>query len=504
MKFKTTSLSALLFMASLLACSPIKEDQSGVTITGNTASIHGQVVLANGTALARKVQTVSGLYDSIMVYLLQEIEGGYEVDSMSVDSLMAFRFEDLEAGVYTLQAKLPNGELLTEAGIRLSEGQSRKVDLRQGGSGMGTDSMVVWEVDIACRDSTVSVIYNTEEDMEDKIEQTIVDIFDAVLYGPGDQAGGIQIRMLEQPMAYYGRMYLWQETRGTKIAIRFPRNLIEGDKKLEILFGIAKWATGGALAMDGEEPKQLFPEIDTIPNRRMRISWDKDGPTCTAIDSIGIPHVSCSAYKPPQVASLAEIQNAVGSVFRDMVNELGVNDSISGYVFFDEITRTKSQGLQTALLRKEYFDTASVVIDTPDVYISYLDLDKAFYDSIPKEVFEGLNADTLLPSIKIGGQLNHSNYWNKVPGIFYDKFVTPYTIHHVPFDSSIANFYFFRLFADYVQPREWLNLNRYEDYALISESDGCSTEQQTLLRRNASGVYKLIKRWYYYSYLTCD
>lgn len=483
MKFKISSFIALLLMAALFACSPIKEDQSGVTITGNTASIHGQVVLASGTALARKGHAVSGIYDSIMVYLLQEVEGGYEVDSMTVDSLMAFRFEDLEAGVYTLQARLPNGELLTEAGIRLTEGQSRQVDLRQGGSGMGTDSMVVWELDIACGDTTLQ----------------------AVFYGPGDQAGGIQIRMLEQPMAYYGRSMPWQEGRGTKIALRFPRRLLEGKKDLEILTGVADWGHWGYVGVEVTgESKTLFPEIDTIPNRRMRISWNEEGPTCTMIDSIGIPHVSCKAYEPPRLATLAEIQSGIGLIFRDMVNELGVNDSVAGYLFLDEVMRGRGGGLVSLWESKQYMDSVSSIPDGSGFVLLLSNLDKAFLDSIPLEVIEGLYADTLLPSIKIGGQLNHSDYWNQVPGIFYDELVTYYTTHHVPFDSSLSRYQAFLQFPNFVQSAQPLYLNRYEDYALVSQGNACDGETHTLLRRNASGVYKLIKRWSPAQILACD
>jgi len=139
------------------SCS-VKDDHSGITITGNTGKIAGYVKLPTVPTLSRRIASTDSLWKVVEVILAKQVDTGWVLDSIHVDSLGYFAFDSLAAGNYALTAHMPDGSVRSKGGIVLSTGEQLTINL-QGGQQNSGDGFRIWRVDISTKgkiDTTIN------------------------------------------------------------------------------------------------------------------------------------------------------------------------------------------------------------------------------------------------------------------------------------------------------------------------------------------------------------
>jgi|GEM_PF-6177074 len=487
-------------LASLFSCA-VKDDQAGVTITGNTGKIYGTVALPTSTALARKSQSkqvalevVNPVWDSIIVVLAQAVDTGWVLDSSKVDSAGFFTFDSLVAGRYFVAAHFPDGSTLQHDAIQLEQGQSQEVTL-EGKPILAIEGFQTWNLNIKCENGTGDTAKR------------------AALFGPSHPSPLVSVRYLESSYQIMGRMYTSYYVFGTMISVQFPRQTSKPDT-VEIIVDASIYDRYSQNFVEFTPGQDATPIVkDTIPHRRLRITWDSNGPSCVLLDSIGIPHVSCESYTPQQTAGDIEIQNELGSILRDFV-PTQLNDTIKGYLFQDSITLGGGRSASELLEAKAIADTSTDTSQFIRVDYSSLKIEKNHFDldmlkSLPQIVVDALNADSNVNTINIGPSHNTPVYWDTVPGAFIDAKSQPYQDLWVPFESN-SNYDYSKwlkqTFPHYQVPQGYVSIRKAGEYALLSfgYEGQCDNEYAYLLKQDSTKHYQLVMNWVSWTGLACD
>lgn len=112
---------------ALTSCS-IKEDQAGVSITGNTGKISGVVLSSEKPTLSKRVAVI----EEMVLVELQSSAKGFETESLFVNLKEAFIFDSLPPGDYQITITQEEEQLAILRDIPLEDGEAVRVTLYVG------------------------------------------------------------------------------------------------------------------------------------------------------------------------------------------------------------------------------------------------------------------------------------------------------------------------------------------------------------------------------------
>lgn len=489
-KMKTTSYitNSMFALFLLLSSCALKEDQAGVSITGNTGKISGNILLSSAQSLARQHVVAATFWDSVTVVLGHESKEEWVYDTTGVDSTGYYEFENLEAGTYFIEATLPDQEVLKKGDLNLSEGDSLRVNLKQG-SGNSFAGFETWNVVI----------------------QTIPDT-NASFILPGCELRGSS------------RPFPFVDVRLKELNPETQNFLGKQQLASIVLLGVPYFSSVAISIMRpvGSNTQILKVGLcmDSSIERNLEITRTGSLYSCELQDPVDSVQVNCSAYEDPsfyEPKPKEEFLQRLGNFPRDFAKYL--SDSLGRGIIINPKIALSNNGAAEQLVQVRMnldADTATTDIPArPDIEMNpNMNPDPSWVKDIPLQALQALVADTLLGEGNLGKSLNTAEYWGDVQGVIADIAKEPYEALWIPFEAvmepkyegkSPAEAWVSIYYPGYEANHDIHDIRLAGDLALVSTQGTCwFYESYHLFQKDSTGTYRHIGNWPIVSALQCE